>query len=556
MEYKSLPVSRSKTVSGAGDPRTSTTLILYEEFVPLEYRQKLAASGNSRRRLPFLFSSKQKQWKPAATLNGKPYTLGSVPASPSYREVEFEGILRAGNTTRVIRMDPKNSKPAASPLNKSVSSPDHPSPRQSGPPSGPLFTSQSDSPAYHPEPIQMPLVIETPAIPSSSPIETGEETPTKQKLRFRIPGGLPVGGPASTRRRSGLPPAEYDTIDFETRLASYSDDELNGGLGRPMTKREKRQSRDDAWVDILVSGSSRRFAGQDAIMKTRRSDPDLAKQEVAQVLATVNPPSDDEQDEIFMEPIEAPARYSTENPPSSIDHGPFGAITTEEDDEEEEEEEDAVPAPRPRRPGYFDLHPERKRGLGAEDDPRTRIAYDDSDSEADYARKESLDWSQQSGDNEHDSRAPVPVPAQNITPPRPLPSKPHAKLSPPHTNGEGLLPPPTITPPQHTPPKGKISSLIEVYREKERAATQLPPQPARLSPQPSVSPQPVPQQPVRPLPLPVSKPGPSNVPPPPPRTPSPDSTVDPLTPFDQSPSGPGRYVHGAPLHNVVEEEEE
>lgn len=538
-------------------------MILYEEFVPLEYRQKLAASGNNRKKLPSLFSSKPKQWKPAATLNGKPYTLGSVPASPSYREVEFEGILRAGNTTRVIKVDPKNNKPVASPLSKSISSPP---PRQFEPISGPLFTTKSDSPAHQPEliqtePFQIPTPIQTPTIPSSSPIEPGGETPTKQKHRFRIPGGLPVGGPASTRRRSGLPPAEYDTIDFETRLASYSDDELNGGLGRPMTRREKRQSRDDAWVDILVSGSSRRLGAQDAVMKARRSDPDLAKQEIAQVLATFNPPSDDEQDEIFMEPVDVPTRFSAENPPNSIDHGPFGANTTEAEEEEEEEEE-TTPAQRPRRVGYFDMHPERKRaGIpNTEDDPRTRLAYDDSDSEGDCPRKESLDWSQQHGDSEREQRAPVLI--QNITFPRPLPQKPVARLSPPHTNGEVLLPPPTIVQPQQTPPKSKTSSLIEAFREKEKASAlpapqpaRLSPQPARLSPQPPVTAQPAPQ-PTRPLPSPVPTPGPSSIPPSPPKTPPPGPPEDPPTQLDQSPNGPGRYIHGAPLHNVLEEEEE
>jgi hypothetical protein len=400
----------------------------------------------------------------------------------------------------------------------------------------------------------MPVPPPAPTIPPSSPIETGEETPTKQKSRFRIPGGLPVGGPASTRRRSGLPPAEYDTIDFETRLASYSDDELNGGLGRPMTKREKRQSRDDAWVDILVSGNGRRFGGQDAVMKTRRSDPDLAKQEVAQVLAAVNPPSDDEQDEIIMETVDVPTRFSAERPPSSVDNGPFGANTSEAEEEEVVDEEgEAAPVPRPRRMGYFDLHPERRRAVipGTEDDPRARLTYDDSDSEADYPRKESLDWSQQVGDNER-----PPAPVQNITPPRALPPKPDVKPSPPHANGEGLLQSPMITPPHQQPSKSKTSSLIEMYREKERAAAQPSSQPARLSPQPPASPQPAPQQPIRPLPSPTPKAGPSNVPPSPPRTPSPNPAEEPPTQTDKSPAGPGRYVHGAPLHNVLEEEEE
>ena len=517
--------------------------------MPLEYRQQLAVSGNGRKKLPSLFS-KSKQWKPAATLNGRPYTLGSVPASPTYREVEFEGILRAGNTTRVIRVDSKNSKPVASPLSKSISSPDQP--RKAGPISGPLFTAKSDSPTHQSEHVQIPTIVETSTIPFSSPTEPGDETPTKQRSRFRIPGGLPVGGPASTRRRSGLPPAEYDTIDFETRLASYSDDELNSGLGRPMTKQEKRQSKDDAWVDILVSGNGRRFGGQDAVMRARRSDPDLAEREIAQVLAAVkgHPPSDDEQDEVVMEPVDEPTRFSVEDLPSGIDHGPFEANTTEE-------QEDVVPAPAPRRVGYFDIHPERRRGVvsTAEDDPRSRLAYDDSDSEADYPRKESLDWGRQSGDNEPEPHAPVLV--HTITPPRTLPQKPDAKLLSPHTNGETLLPSPVITQPQPQPSKSKTSSLIEMYREKEREAAQPALQPIqRLSPQPSVSPQPAPQQQIRPLPSPAPNPGPSDVPPAPPRTPSPNPSADVLAGYDQSPTGPGRYIHGAPLHNVLEEEEE
>ena len=327
-----------------------------------------------------------------------------------------------------------------------------------------------------------------------------------------------------------------------------------------MTKQERRQSKDDAWVDILVSGSSRRLGTQDAVLRAGRSDPDLVGQEVAQVLAAVkgHPPSDDEQDEVVMEPVDEPMRSSVENPPSSSDHGPFRASTTEE------EEEEPSPAPPPRRLGYFDLHPERRRGIvsTAEDDPRSRLAYDDSDSEIDYPRKESLDWGRQSGDNEPEPRTPIPV--QTVTPPRVLPQKPDVELlSPDITNGEGLLPSPTITQPQPEQSKSKTSSLIEMYREKERVAGQpvpqparLSPQPARLSPQPPVPPQPAPQQPVRPPPSPVSKPEHSNTPPPQPRTPSPDPPEDTPGKYDQSPTGFGRYIHGAPLHNVLEEEEE
>jgi len=328
-----------------------------------------------------------------------------------------------------------------------------------------------------------------------------------------------------------------------------------------MTKQEKRRSKDDAWVDILVAGNGRRMGSQDAVVRARRSDPDLAKQEVAQALAAVkgHPHSDDEQDEVVMEPVDDPTQSLIENPSISTDYGPSGTNTAEE--------EGVSPTPSARRMGYFDLHPERRRGAvsSAEDDPRSRLAYDDSDSEADYPRKESLDWGRQSADNEPEPRAPIPV--QTITPPRALPPKPDAKLSlSPQTNGESLLSPPAITQPQPQPSKSKTSSLIEMYREKEREATQPSPQPVRLSPQPSVSPQPVPQQSVspqpapqqqiRPLPLPASESGSSDIPPAPLRTPSPGASEDSLAKHDQGPNGPGRYIHGAPLHNVLEEEEE
>jgi hypothetical protein len=40
---ESLPLTRS-TVSGRADPRTSSSVFLFEEFVPLEYRQQLSRS--------------------------------------------------------------------------------------------------------------------------------------------------------------------------------------------------------------------------------------------------------------------------------------------------------------------------------------------------------------------------------------------------------------------------------------------------------------------------------------------------------------------------------
>ena len=83
-------------------------------------------------------------------------------------------------------------------------------------------------------------------------------------------------------------------MDFDTRLASF-DDEL------PTNKHQRRKSKDDAWVDILVATNSRRLAGQDAEMRTGlrggRSDPELASQEVSEVLAAVRGHFSDDDDD-------------------------------------------------------------------------------------------------------------------------------------------------------------------------------------------------------------------------------------------------------------------
>jgi len=347
-----------------------------------------------------------------------------------------------------------------------------------------------------------------------------------------------VGSPGSLKR-SGIPPAEYENIDFETRLASYSDEELNNG-GRPMTQQEKRRSKDDAWVDILVAGGSRRFAGQDAelrsgmrLPKAGRSDPELASQEVAQALAAVkgHPPSDDE-DEVVMEPIREPSRtfFDDESvtgpePPSKMS---------------EDSETTTSPAQKPRLT-YFDLHPERRpvRGTDSEDDPRARIANEDSESEDHCPKLQSTEFTtdldfESTFDHlsvgiddfrgqERTTRAGGHSKADSMTLPTIMLNA-----------GEAAATPES---PSETNTRSKTAALIEMYREKERAGN---------SPQPG--------QRTRALPLIPSQASPGRTPP---RTPSPHGSEeeDPLSKYDQSPSGSGRYVHGAPLQNVVEEEE-
>jgi hypothetical protein len=105
IEFKSLPLTRS-TVSGGSDPRTSSSVFLFEEFVPLEYRQQLSAGVQNKRTLGSFFSpGKSKQWKQAATLNGRPYVVGHVPRGLNSREEEFEGLLRGNNSsTKMISL--------------------------------------------------------------------------------------------------------------------------------------------------------------------------------------------------------------------------------------------------------------------------------------------------------------------------------------------------------------------------------------------------------------------------------------------------------------------
>ncbi|KAI0280241.1 hypothetical protein BC826DRAFT_1191647 [Russula brevipes] len=79
IEFKALPLARS-TITAGVDPRTSSTVFLFEEFVPLEYRQQLSAGVQNKRTLGSFFSpGRTKQGKQAATLDGRPYALGHVP---------------------------------------------------------------------------------------------------------------------------------------------------------------------------------------------------------------------------------------------------------------------------------------------------------------------------------------------------------------------------------------------------------------------------------------------------------------------------------------------
>ncbi|KAF8646242.1 hypothetical protein AX16_007312 [Volvariella volvacea WC 439] len=412
IEFKALPPGKT-SVLGGSDPRTDTLLVLFEEFVPLEYRQQLAGQGEPRRRLPALFSNagKSKQWKQAATLNGRPYVVGYVPRSPSYREVEFEGLLRGGTGTKIISLD-KDKKTTTTTTTRTAGSPQTMNPITPVR-SLPMLNTSSIGPSLQLSSPATPAATNKDSTPTSSrqgQAQTQAHVPVKKPSRFRLPGGIPVPSPGH-HRKSGLVPAEYSSVDFETRLASYSDEEYNKGETEAM-KQQRRQSKDDAWVDILV-GSHRRMAGQDAEWGSashgagagsggsgrdrkpsrgrRSSDPDIASMEVAQVLAAVrgqrspSPPSlsdradrhygmdrhtqalESEVDEIETVPQAeiAALKVGRSVEDRSLNSGYEYSKSVSE--REEEDEDDALERvaklkAQSKRMGYFDLHPERRPG--------------------------------------------------------------------------------------------------------------------------------------------------------------------------------------------------
>lgn len=600
IEFKSLPLTRF-SVSGGSDPRTATTVFLFEEFVPLEYRQQLSAGAQNKRTLASFFSpGKTKQWKQAPTLNGRPYVVGHVPRSLNSREVEFEGLIRSNNgSTKMISLGrdgpvkrdvvPPESRPSSqtpipwrSPRSEDVSSP--------------MFLAPRESTVIRPSP---------PATP-----------PITAKRRFRLPTGLPL----SPNRTSGLTPSEAEDIEFETRLASYSDDELQSihSNSRRMTKHERRASKDDAWVDILVANHARRAVNQDADLRrpggsrgrnVSRPDPEIASQEVAQVLAAIRGPSpagpfDGDSD---IEPMNVPHRSMINSHGAELEETYAqtyalafmemeGPVEPEpqpdpepELEPEVESEPEAMPEPQetrelpqppprpPRRVGYFDLHPERRLGrIEIDEDPRDNLVRSLAESERDGPRRSDVTESIYSSGSASPPPASPPQPAlaelamvaEPSSPATPSPQTPTAATYSPRD----LQRQQEVRDRLAGKPGPKASSLIELYREKERLATggskgspgKLPATAiATVATAATATATTIAS--AAPLP-PLSEPSST-----PPATPASSATPTqgleevaegaelvgaPGVEINQGRESPYRYVHGAPLHNVVEEEEE
>jgi hypothetical protein len=312
-----------------------------------------------------------------------------------------------------------------------------------------------------------------------------------------------------------------------------------------------------------------------------RPDPEVASQEVAQVLAAVrgaSPPFDGES--VDIEPMNVPHRSRIDSTGSNLDELYASTIPSTIDVTEQEDVQESELRRAQRRVGYFDMHPERRLvHIGGDGNMMDQFAQAATDLEALPRRSDTTDSVYSSGPTPPAS----PTRATNlkITTNRFQSEPPIASLSPPPPFAAPTSSPQT---PTYSPrdlqrqqevrdrlsgkPGPKASSLIEMYREKERQAAGSRGSPGKSSGATSQQQQAQPPAPVAkesvPLPITPSVSEPSLSP-----LDTPvmgqeellehegDEYVEPPNlDFDHGRDSPYRYVHGAPLHNVVEEEEE
>ncbi|CAE6409457.1 unnamed protein product [Rhizoctonia solani] len=245
VDYKALPAhGPSLSASASSDPRTSNQWFVFEEFVPREYRDQLTNPKKKRNALGFTL--KPKQWKPATTLNGKPYQSGMVPSSPGIKETDFDAMLNSRSMTRKISIGTQEEGSSEGGTGVLISAPLYSAPGSSDP------TPTTPTPKQR---------------PTASPRFGGSAT--------RSGGGLSARFKLGSTSKRGMAGSEYDSsLEFETRTASETSDggspdqshppTRSFGLPSPGNKHSRRQSKDDAWVDILVADQSRRMRDQDA----------------------------------------------------------------------------------------------------------------------------------------------------------------------------------------------------------------------------------------------------------------------------------------------------
>ncbi|KIY52532.1 hypothetical protein FISHEDRAFT_69763 [Fistulina hepatica ATCC 64428] len=397
VEYKSMP---------------QNTLILFEEYVPVEYRHQLAERLDTpRKRLPSLFTSspgrnstshlspgrgpptprkspsvpsmspdasksskkesrknrekkekKEKKARREKEKKDKAVRLTPVPVlegnekpntkAPTPREMEFEGLLsgKGLGETKVISLSQEDQLDSGAMSESTAGS--SLTARRIG--DGRAASSNGHTSEFG-------------AFPDH--VASASATPSRSKGRFRL-----LSTPKS-RTKLGEKPAAYDAVDFEARLTSDSEDEGRGEAGKVEEER---------WVDILVSSQARRIEGQRYEARVRApapagprskprqqltedgeddlTDPEQASRAVEQALAGVRDRRSIDVDELKIETVPHRERGM---PGFSVERGyKF----------ESSEGEDSEDARTPRQASYEDSpegvdHDEP----GAEESPLTKI---------------------------------------------------------------------------------------------------------------------------------------------------------------------------------------
>ena len=330
--------------------------------------------------------------------------------------------------------------------------------------------------------------------------------------------------------------SEYDPdLDFETKTASDSSGGDTPTRGR---KHGRRESKDDAWVDILV-GDRRRMEGQEAVMgrapvmhhENGNGNGNVYDAELGSML----PPS-----EMLRTPRESLTRSHSDPDighaakaiiASRPTHGYFdkyGAGRAKAYTEDDEDEEEVMEVP---RASYIEAtRPEIRV------DPAAEFGYHNRHESGSSYRATGSDFEPaltptryHQDETEIDSR-----PVSGIS----YVARTESDLTASPISGHDDLPP---SPRVRKPTGSGVGSLVEMYAKKDEEAS-------KSAYEPKAS-----KLPVRsgsgggstsPQPPTISQPQASVLPPPP-------SIEDPVNRM-LNPS-PGRYVHGAPLHNVLEE---
>ncbi|KAG9001059.1 hypothetical protein FRB94_007120 [Tulasnella sp. JGI-2019a] len=548
-EAAPLPVSDDSLMPDL-DQRTSSQWMLFEEQLPEEYREQVLNPQPKKAGKTSYFTTpmSRKGRKSAATSNGR---------HPDPREADFDAMLRAtGSSTTFLSLGASRASGAArSQTMSNLQGARLPTGNHTSP--APGFSSISTKPTFF-------------RTSSNDGNSTGAPaTPSKDKASsafglFKLAGG-------SGKKGDSKVASEYDpSLDFETKTAS---DSSGGELPTPSGRRgvssmshARRQSKDDAWVDILVS-DRRRLGGQDAVstkpmggparlrtaapesyfdhvvasntststrtprasLSRTRSDPELGREELSRMVPLSEYSQVDMDNRYTMTPLEDSASYLSSG---------------------EEEEVMSVP---------------RASVIETSGGPPIRMQPTDRLSAANLHRLVMEEDEEQMVERGTEYQVPADEPPSSqasstdssLERPAVLISaaSPHVKMT---SNVPQLQS--TSTPgPVRKGTGGGISSLIEMYAKKDEDAS-------RTIHEPKASRLPVRTTTSSGSPIP---PAPTSVTPPlggltaavtvPARTPSPNllppaPLEDPINRL-QTPS-PLRYVHGAPLHNVLEEESE